>query len=102
MAKTNAESKITKHIEATLWKSAKKLCSDIASSEYKHVVPSNSAPSLMNWGSPYHLCKRYEEQVRKLYNFKDNLERQLSCLERMQELLLTQIKQEEWNTIQRP
>lgn len=56
----------------------------------------------MNWGSPYHLCKRYEEQVRKLYNFKDNLERQLSCLERMQELLLTQIKQEEWNTIQRP
>ena len=83
MAKTNAESKITKPIEETLWKSANKLCGAIESSEYKHVVPSKADPSLMNWGAPYLLCKRHEEQIRKLYNFKDYLERQLSCLERM-------------------
>ena len=41
---------------------------------------------------PYHLCKGYEEQVQKIYSLKDNLERQLSCLERTKELLLTQIK----------
>lgn len=41
---------------------------------------------------PYHLCKGYEEQVRKIYSLKDNLERQLSCLERTKKLLLTQIK----------
>ena len=38
MAKTNAESRITKPIEETLWKSANKLCGAIESSEYKHVV----------------------------------------------------------------
>lgn len=41
---------------------------------------------------PYLLCKRYEEQAQVLYNLKDNLEHQLSCLERTKELLLTQIK----------
>lgn len=40
MAKTNAESKITKPIEETLWKSANKLHGAVGSSEYKHVVPS--------------------------------------------------------------
>ncbi|ERJ72097.1 hypothetical protein HMPREF1556_00924 [Porphyromonas sp. oral taxon 278 str. W7784] len=83
MAKTNAESKITKPIEETLWKSANRLCGAIESSEYKRVEPSKADPSLMNYAPPYFLCKRYEEQVRKLYNFQDNLERQLSCLERM-------------------
>lgn len=84
MAKTNAESKTTKPIEETLWKSANKLHGAVESSEYKHVEPSKADPSLINfWGPPYLLCKRHEEQVRKLYNFKDNLERQLSCLERM-------------------
>ena len=38
MAKTNAESKITKPIEETLWKSANRLCGAMESSEYKHVV----------------------------------------------------------------
>lgn len=83
MAKTNAESKTTEPIEETLWQSANRLFGAIESSEYKHVEPSKADPSLMNFGPPYHLCKRHEKQVRKLYNFKDNLGRQLSCLERM-------------------
>ena len=38
MAKTNAESKTTKPIEETPWKSANSLCGAIESSEYKHVA----------------------------------------------------------------
>lgn len=52
MAKTNAESKITKPIEETLWKRANRLCGVLESSEYKHVVPSKADPSSMNWGFP--------------------------------------------------
>ena len=52
MAKTNAESKLTKTIEEALWKSANKLHGAIEPSEYKHVVPSKADPSLMNWGAP--------------------------------------------------
>lgn len=52
MAKTNAESKTTKPIEETLWKSANRLCGAIESSEYKHVEPSKADPSLMNLGPP--------------------------------------------------
>ena len=52
MAKTNAESKITKPIEETLWKSANRLCGAIESSEYKRVEPSKADPSLMNYAPP--------------------------------------------------